>query len=173
MSKLIVSRCDTAEILESAEATLNDVAAFISLLIVTDFLSAIGFAPDDGLDASLLEESPDRIGIIAFVRYEFFNAGDEADAFFGHHTIGGIAGREDERPRPAEFVDDRMDLAVTAAFRKPDRLKFRPPFPPLAQRWAFTWLLSNAACSGGSQGPATHSNIFCQMSLSLQRAKRL
>ena len=37
-----------------------------------------------------------------------------------------------------------MYLAVAAAFRKPDRLKIRPPFPPLAQRWTFTWLLSMA-----------------------------
>jgi hypothetical protein len=27
-----------------------------------------------------------------------------------------------------------VDFAVAAAFRKPDRLKIRPPFPPLAQR---------------------------------------
>jgi hypothetical protein len=44
-----------------------------------------------GLDALLLEESPDRIGIIAFVGEEFFDTRDEADAFFGHHAIGDIA----------------------------------------------------------------------------------
>src|ERR1700730_18789206 len=71
-------------------------------------------------------------------------AGEEADAFFGHHTIGCIAGCEDEHPRPVEFVDDRMYLAVAATFRKLDRLQFGPPFPPLAQLWAFTWLLSKA-----------------------------
>jgi hypothetical protein len=27
-----------------------------------------------------------------------------------------------------------VDFAVAAAFREPDRLKFGPPFPPLAQR---------------------------------------
>jgi hypothetical protein len=27
-----------------------------------------------------------------------------------------------------------VDLAVAAAFRKPDRLEISPPFPPLAQR---------------------------------------
>jgi hypothetical protein len=127
LRELVVSRCDPPEILEPAETALDDVAVFISLLVVADFLFAVGFAGDDGLDAALLEESPDRIGIVALVGEEFLDAGDEADAFFGHPTIGGIARREDERPGSAKPVHDRMDLAVAAAFRKPDRLKIRPP----------------------------------------------
>jgi len=128
---------------------------------------------DDGLGAALLEKGPDRIGIIALVGEEFFDAGNKADTVFGHRAIGYVARCEDEGPRPAKLVDYRMELAVTAAFRMPDRLKICPPFPPLAQRWTFTWLLSNAACSGGSEGPATEANIFCQIPLSLQRENRL
>lgn len=60
-------------------------------------------------------------------------------------------------------IDDRVDLAFAATLRDLDRLKIGPPFPPLAQRWAFTWLLSREGCSGGSEGAATDSNIFCQM----------
>jgi hypothetical protein len=70
------------------------------------------------------------------------------------------------------LVDDRMDLAVAAAFRETERLEFGPPFPPLAQRWALTWELSNATCSGGSDDAATVANIFCQIPRSLQRGKR-
>jgi len=66
-----------------------------------------------------------------------------------------------------------MDLAVPATFRDADRLRFGPPFPPLAQRWIFMWLLSSATCSGVSCVPATAANSFCQMPLSLHRAKRL
>jgi hypothetical protein len=87
-------------------------------------------APVNRLDAALLEEGADCIGIVAFVGEELFDTRDQADAFFRHHAIGGIARREDERPGAAEFVDHRMDLAVAAAFRRPDRLKIRPPFPP-------------------------------------------
>ena len=119
-----------------------------------------------------LEKGADRVAIIAFAGEELFDAGDQTDAFFRHHAIGGVAGRQEERPGPAEFVGHRMDLAVAAAFRRPDRLKIRPPLP-LAQRWILTWLLSRATCSGGPQGAATHSNIFCQTPLSLQREKRL
>ena len=173
MREFVVSCCDTPEIFEPAEAAFDDVALLVGVLVVRDFLFAVGFARDNGFDVALFEEGSDRIGIIAFVGQEFFDAGDQADAVFGHHAIGGVAGREDEGPRPAKRVDYRMDLAVATAFRKPDRLKICPPFPPLAQRWTFTWLLSKATCSGGSQGAETASNILCQTPLSLQREKRL
>jgi hypothetical protein len=68
----------------------------------------------------------------------------------------------------------RGELTVVAAFDKLDRLKLRLLFPALAQRGTFMWLLlSSAACSGGLDGPATHSHILCQMLLSLQRENRL
>jgi hypothetical protein len=98
---------------------------------------------------------------------------DQADAFLRHNAVGGVARREDQRPRPEIFVDDRMDFAVAAAFGWRDRLKFGPPFPPLAKRRALTWELSNATCSSGSDSLATVSNIFCQIPRSLQRTKRL
>jgi hypothetical protein len=130
LSELVVARGDATPILEPAEATFDNVAIFVGFLVVADFLLAVGFAGNDGLDTALFEEGSDRIGVIAFVSEKFFNAGDEAHAFFRHHTIGGISGRENEGPGPAEFVDYRMDLAVAAAFRKADRLKIGPPFPP-------------------------------------------
>jgi hypothetical protein len=66
-----------------------------------------------------------------------------------------------------------MNLAVSASFGDADRLRLRPPFPPLAQRWIFTWLESSATRSGVSEGAATAANMVCQMPRTLQRAKRL
>lgn len=134
MSELVVSGCDAPEVLQPAKASLDDIAALVGFLVVADFFLAVAFAWDDGLDFALLEESADGVGVISFVGEELFDAGDQTDAFFRHHAIGGIARREDERPGPAKFVDHRVDLAVAAAFRKPDRLEISPPFPPLAQR---------------------------------------
>ena len=138
-----------------------------------DFLFAIALSRNDGLDAALLEESSDGVSVVTLVSKELFDAGNQTDAFLRHHTIGGVARREDKCPRSTIFVDQRVDFAVAPALRKPDRLKISPPFPPLAQRWIFTWLLSSEADSGGSDGPAMHSNIFCQTPFSLQREKRL
>jgi len=173
LGELIVAGCDAAPILEPAEAALDDIAFLIDFLVVTDFRFAIGFARDDGLDAAGLKKGTQCIAVIALIGEQSLDPRDEADTVLRHNAIGGVAGREDENPRPAKLVDYRMDLAVAAALGRPERLKIRPPFPPLAQRWIFTWLLSNAACSGGSEGAATDSKIFCQIPLSLQREKRL
>ena len=138
MREFVVAGCNAPEVLETAEASFDDVPSFISLLVVSNFLLAVGLARNDGSDAVLFEESPDRIGVIAFVGEEFFDAGKHADAFLGHDAICRVAGREDEGPRPTPFVDYRMYLAVVAAFGKADRLTISPPFPPLAQRWTLT-----------------------------------
>jgi hypothetical protein len=97
---------------------------------LADFLLAVGFAGNDGLDALFFKEGSDRIGIVSFVGEQFLDAGDQAHAYFGHHAIGGVSGREDEGLGPAEFVNDRVDFAVATAFRNTDRLKIGPPFPP-------------------------------------------
>ena len=119
MSELVVSGCDPPEILEPAEAALDGVAVFISLFVVADFLLRLDLPGMMGFmsrDAARLEESPDRIGIIALAGEELFDAGDETDAFFGHHTIGGIARCENQRP-------GRQNLSAIAWI-----LLLRPPF---------------------------------------------
>ncbi len=97
-------------------------------------LLAVGFARDDGPYFLLFEEGAKRIRVITFVGQKLPDARDQADAFLRHDTVGGVARREDQYPRAEKFIDDRVDFAVVAAFRKPDRLNFGPPFPPLAQR---------------------------------------
>src|SRR5215467_15833106 len=107
------------------------------------------------------------------MRHQSSDTGDRARACFGHSAVGSIAGREHEYPGPALFVDNRVYLAVSAALGDAYRLRLGHPFPPPAQRWIFTWLLSSALCPGVSGLPATTVNIARQMPRSLQRAKRL
>jgi hypothetical protein len=104
------------------------------LFVMPDALLAIGFTRDDRLDSLLSEEGAKRIGVVALIRQKFLDDGDQADAFLRHDTVGGVSRREDQHPRAEKLIDNRVDFAVVAAFRKPDRLKFGPPFPPLAQR---------------------------------------
>ena len=105
---------------------------------MADALFAIALARDHRLDVVGFEEGAEGIGVIAFVGQKVGDAADQADAGFGHHAVGGVARREDEHPGATERVDNRMDLAVSTALGEPDRLRPRPPFPPLAQRWIFT-----------------------------------
>ena len=164
---------DATPILGTTNAALDHAATLVSLPVVSNALLAVGSSGDDSLDLIFLEPGAKRVGVISFIRNQSSDAGDQAHACFGHSAVGGIAGREYEYPRPALFVDNRVYLAVSAALGDAYRLRLGPPFPPLAQRWTFTWLLSSASCPGVSGSPATAVNIFCQMPRSHQRAKRL
>jgi hypothetical protein len=140
---------------------------------MTDAFLSIGFAGDDRPDTVLFEEGPKRIGVVSFVGQKFPDAGDQADTGVSHHTVGRVARRKHQHPWTAQVVNDRVNLTIPATFGETYGLRFCPPFPPLAQRWIFTWLLSSATCPGGSGAAATAAKIFCQMPLSLQRANRL
>jgi len=62
------------------------------------------------------------------------DAGKEADASFRLCAIGGIARRQDKNPWTTKFINNRMNLAVSATLCQADSLNLRPPFPPPAQR---------------------------------------
>jgi hypothetical protein len=136
--ELVVTGCDAPPILEAAEATLNDVAPLVGLLVVANALLAIGFAGDDRLDPTFFEKAAKRIGVVSLVRYQFSDARNQAHARFGHDAVSCVARRQYEYPRTALIIDNRMDLAIPTAFGDPYRLCLRPPLPPLAQRWIFT-----------------------------------
>ncbi len=99
-----------------------------------DALLSIGFTRDDGPYFLLVEEGAKRIRVITFVGQKLLDAGDQADAFLRHGAVCGVARREDQPPRAEKLIDNRVDFAVAAALGEPERLKFGPPFPPLAQR---------------------------------------
>jgi hypothetical protein len=79
-----------------------------------------------------------RIGVISFIGDKLSDSGYQAHAGFSHNAVGRVARRHYEYPWTALIIDNRMDLAIPAAFGEAYRLRLRPPFPPLAQRWIFT-----------------------------------
>jgi hypothetical protein len=86
---------------------------------------------------TLFQEGAKRVGVISLIGQKLGDAGDQAHTGLGDHAVGGVAGRQDEDPGAALIIDNRMYLAVPTTFREADRLRFGPPFPPLAQRWIF------------------------------------
>ena len=84
-----------------------------------------------------------------------------------------VARREQQDPRAAERIGQRVDRGRAAAARTPDRLVEGPPFPPAAERCAFTCVLSIDAVPITPVRPVTALNIASQMPCRLQRLKRL
>ena len=101
-------------------------------------LFSIGFAGNDRPDVVGFEEGAERIGIVTFVGEELTDAGDKTDAAFRHHAICSVTRREEQDQGTAKVVDNRMNLAISTTFGDAYRLRLRPPFPPLAQRWILT-----------------------------------
>jgi hypothetical protein len=60
-----------------------------------------------------------------------------------------LAWRQREGEWTSESIAERMDLGGAAAAADAERLDFLPPLPPVAQRCAFTWVLSSSSSAGG------------------------
>lgn len=116
------------------------------------------------------------VGVIAPV-------GDEAMRWSGglHQSpregdVIGIARGKQQNPWPAESIGQPVQLAGPAAPRAAYGLREGPPFPPAAERCAFTWVASIETMPCGPQTPecpVSASNIPCQMPCLDQRLKRL
>jgi hypothetical protein len=115
LRELVVSCCDPLEILELAEAALDDVAFFIVLFGMPDALMRLDLPGMTGLIPSFPRKArnasvswpPERSASNALdarrvaegVGQKFLDAGDRADAFLRHERVGGIAGRADKVSR--------------------------------------------------------------------------
>jgi len=134
--ELIVTGGDAAEVLEAAEHRFDAPTLLVTLLIVTDrplTVPASGYHRDRVLAP---QGGSDAIGVIAPVGDEPLHACGMPDQLIGRLHVGGVAGRQDQAERPAENIDERVDLGRPAATRDANCVGFRPPFPPPAQRWA-------------------------------------
>ena len=88
-------------------------------------------------------------------------------------AVGSLSRRQQEGEWSALAVGDRVDLGVATASADADRLEVRPPFPPAADRCAFTCVLSISTSAGGPTAAASASNTSRQTPLAAQRTLRL
>src|SRR5262249_52809625 len=126
-----------------AEHPLDAVALTVKPLAVADRLGAVRFRRDDGANAALLEVIADRIGIIGLV-------GDEGigcllrqiDQRVVAFAVRRLASSRVEGARPASGITDAMYFTVEPAPRAAKSSLMNPPFPPAAETWARTVVLS-------------------------------
>jgi hypothetical protein len=87
------------------------------------------------------------VGIIALVSVHDFAIGKLFEQPGAGCPGSDLAAREYEGERTALGVGQRVDFRCAPAARTADRLILLPPFPPLAERWAFTAEESIRTCS--------------------------
>ena len=107
--------------------------------------------------------------VVTLVRVQDLARRKPRQKFRARSAIGDLAACECERERTAFCVRQRMDFGRPSAARATDRLVFLPPFPPEAERWAFTAELSIKTCSGGPPACASAWNKPTQTPFAAQR----
>src|SRR5271169_741410 len=115
-SELIVSGGYAPEVLEPAEAALDDISAFVGTFVEAMDEDTVGFVGDYGLGAATNDFGAKAVAIIAFVSDERAHGRGERQNIGRCSDIGILAWRQMKDDRPAERVAQRMDFcrATTA-----------------------------------------------------------
>ena len=110
--EFVVAGGEASAVLEAAEHPLDGVAALVEGLAEAAFPAPVALGRDVGKRALLLDQVTDAIAVIS--------------------TKG---------ERSAVAIGNGVDLGVASAPADADRLGVRAPFPPAAERCAFTCVL--------------------------------
>ena len=81
---------------------------------------------------------PQSVGVIALFGDKLTRQAGLGEERRRGADVGDTPGGEHKRVGASYRVGEGVDLGGLTAPRRPDRLIFRPPFPPCAARWAFT-----------------------------------
>ena len=132
--ELVIPRGDAPEVLEPAEAALDDISALVGAFVEAMDNDAVGFVGDDGLGAATSDFAAEVVSIIPFVSEERAHGRRERQNIGRHRDVGILAWGQMQDDRPAERIAQRMDFCRAASARAADCLIVLPPFPPEAHR---------------------------------------
>lgn len=173
MGEAIVAGGDPSEVLEPAEHPLDGVAVSVKARRETALPDAIGFRRDVRRGTLSFDFPAYRVRVITLVAMHQIGRGHLIEQGVGGDTVGYLPSGQQERDGAAVLIGQRMDFGGASAARAADRLALLPPFPPDAQRCAFTAEESINSSAGGPPAVASAWNMFDQTLLAAQRRNRL
>ena len=104
--------------------------------------------------AQAFDFSPHGVAVVALVTMQDRCRGHLIEQSISGGTIRDVAAGQQEGQRPAVAVRQGVDLRGPATSGAADGLIALPPFPPAAQRCAFTAELSISTAAGGPPAAA-------------------
>jgi hypothetical protein len=126
-----------------AEHALDAVSLSVEALAIADLPCAVGFGWDDGFDAALLQIGSDRVGVVSLVSQKSsWLALGQIDQRVVALAVRGLAGREMEGDRATSGIAETVNFTGEPAPRAAKSALMNPPFPPAAETWARTEVLS-------------------------------
>ncbi len=171
--ELVVAGGEAATVLEAAEHALDGVAALVEGLAEAAFPAPVGFGRDVGDRALLLDYVADAVAVVSAIGVNDAAHRQACQQQFARLAVGCLSGRQQEGERSSLAVGDGVNFGVAPAPADTDRLGARPPFPPAAERCAFTWVLSINTAAGGPPAAASVSNTSRHTPLAAHRTLRL
>ena len=140
---MVISRGNGAVDLEVADHPLDPISLAIELLAVADLNFAVRLRWDDGFDASLLEIIADCIGVVGLIGEKSIRRPlGKIDQRIVGFAVRRFAGREMEGDWAASGITETMNFTGEPAPRAAKSSLMGPPFPPAAETWARTVVLS-------------------------------
>ena len=154
MGQLVISGCDPAEVLDAPEHALDGVAVAIERGREARFPDPVDLGRNVGCRPHGLDLAANGVTIIALVPVQDRCCGHLLQQGLGGGAVGHLAARQQESYGTAKLIGQGMDLGGPPTARPADGLPEFPPFPPEAQRCAFTAEESISTCAGGPPAEA-------------------
>lgn len=141
--QLVVAGGDGTVDLEVAEHALDAVALFVERPVMLDLHPAVRSTRDDGFDVSAGKVGADRVGIVALVGEQGIRRSlRQDDQRVIRLAVCRLAARQVEGERSPEGISQAVKLTGEPAPRAAKSASMSPPFPPAAETWARTVVLS-------------------------------
>jgi len=118
---LVVTRGDTAELLESLETVLDEMTPFVHLLIVGNNGPSVCLGGNDGESPSLIQFGAQSVIVKGLVRNEGFE-GNVRDQRLDANAVMTLAGQQNKPHQIAQSIDQRNNLGRQPAPRRTDGL---------------------------------------------------
>ncbi len=132
--EFIVAGGNSPDILEPAEAPLDDIASLVSDFVEAMPPDPVGLVGDNCAGLASFDRGAEGIAIIALIGNDRLGIRSECQDIRGCGDIGVLARRQVKCDGSAERITQRMDFRGATAARMANRLCVFPPFPPAAQR---------------------------------------
>jgi hypothetical protein len=173
LGEAVVPGCDVSEVFEPVEHAFDGIAVAIDVRREAIRPASICLWWDVGCDPSALDLSAHRVAVIALVGIQDRGVWRQFQQSVCGDAVGHLSTCQQEGERPTKAIGQGMDFRGSTATRAANGLLLFPPFPPEAQRCAFTAEESISTCAGGPPTAANAWNISDHTPLAAHRTKRL
>ena len=169
----VVAGCDPPEVLQPVERAFDAPAQLVDTLAEAERLFPVAAIWNDRLGPALVQIFAQLGAIVGLVAEHPFRRLHSANEALCNRTIVCFTSGQQDGDKAPFNICECVNLRVAPSARAANSLLLLPPFPPAAERCAFTCVESIICVSVDRPFPASSRNRFSQTPRRAQRTKRL